>query len=287
MTQHQLLPDPLSSCKAIWNLKLLTPSDGSPIYSRGDLQDWGEAVERLKALERSSSSWSEANVCDDVHRCAEEEESVREHAVSRDDKSGGATRKRSSSVSFFEEQFLVCGDECSSTCTNNNKLNGEDVHWVDELMDEKRRVALRNRANQLRACRPGMLRTMPTPHATAYYHMKISHTAGHPTSTPPPHGSATIKTPPPSTLKRRGHSPMATTDDCPRRPIRRANHQNRKRRIPCKFFAKGHCSRGEHCQFSHDLTASQSTHNIPCKYIMQNKPCPFKENCMYSHRIST
>ncbi|XP_050284849.1 putative RING-type E3 ubiquitin transferase C3H69 isoform X2 [Quercus robur] len=50
-------------------------------------------------------------------------------------------------------------------------------------------------------------------------------------------------------------------------------------RVLCKFFARGACLKGEHCEFSHDW--KDPPHNI-CTYY-QKGLCAYDSRCRYEH----
>ena len=60
-----------------------------------------------------------------------------------------------------------------------------------------------------------------------------------------------------------------------------------KKHIPCKFFKKGNCCRGEFCWYSHDTeiqTDEAASSVIPCVYF-QKGYCRYGDNCRYVWEI--
>ena len=50
---------------------------------------------------------------------------------------------------------------------------------------------------------------------------------------------------------------------------------------PCRFWAKGRCTRGLLCKFSHKKAQRKNTKDIDCKY---QKDCSFLPRCKFAHR---
>lgn len=52
-------------------------------------------------------------------------------------------------------------------------------------------------------------------------------------------------------------------------------------KVYCKFLQNGYCSKGNHCEFSHD----ENIKKIPCKFFINTKQCKFGSNCTFSHAL--
>ena len=57
------------------------------------------------------------------------------------------------------------------------------------------------------------------------------------------------------------------------------NFQNNKTRT-CKFFAKGNCTKGEECSFSHEQPLPKS--ETPCRFA-QSGGCKKGDTCEFQH----
>jgi hypothetical protein len=73
--------------------------------------------------------------------------------------------------------------------------------------------------------------------------------------------------------------------DRPYEPIQIEPEQRQQERInkPCKYIMENKtCPFGSKCCFSHVSTQSEKNNRI-CKFILEDKPCPFGSGCRFSH----